>query len=205
MRDAKKIANAAGSGKPAGQWIGGIRFARLEFQCRFTYHPVMRNRPHRKRPILREAALLIAAAAGLALLANAWRPDGLNLFTAPPAAGEVPADALQIPLEEAVRRHAEGSAVFVDARAAADFAAGHIRGALSGPDQEFDRWIEGFIATTEPEMVIVAYCEGSRCELSKSLVEKLAALGYANARYLPDGWGRWKAKGLPAETGAPNR
>ncbi|MCU0564267.1 MAG: rhodanese-like domain-containing protein [Desulfobacterales bacterium] len=54
-------------------------------------------------------------------------------------------------------------------------------------------------------MVIVAYCEGSRCELSKSLVEKLAALGYANARYLPDGWGRWKAKGLPAETGAPNR
>ena len=157
---------------------------------------------HRQAPsILREAALLIAAAVGLALLANAWRPDGLSLFTAPPAAGELPADALQIPLEEAARRHADGSALFVDARAAADFAAGHIRGALNGPDHEFDRWIEGFIAATEPETVIVAYCEGSRCELSKSLVEKLQSLGYANARYLPDGWGQWKAQGLPTETG----
>lgn len=201
MRDAKKVTNAAGSGKPAGQWVGGIRFARLEFQSRFPYHPVMRNHPHRKRPILREAALLIAAAVGIALLANAWRPDGLSLFTAPPAAGEISDDALQIPLEEAVRRHAEGSAVFVDARAAADFAAGHIRGALSGPDQEFDRWIEGFIAAVEPDAVIVAYCEGAQCALSHSLVEKLRELGYGNARYVVDGWGRWKAKGLPTETG----
>jgi rhodanese-related sulfurtransferase len=159
----------------------------------------MRNHHRRTPSILREALLLVLAAGGLALLANAWRPDGLNLFTAPPAAGELPADALQIPLEEAARRHADASAVFVDARPAADFAAGRIRGALSGPEQEFDRWIEGFIAATEPETVIVAYCEGSRCELSKSLAEKLADLGYANARYLPDGWGRWKANGLPVE------
>ena len=171
------------------------------FSIRFPYHPDMRNHHRRTPSILREAALLIAAAVGLALLANAWRPDGLSLFTAPPAAGELPADALQIPLEEAARRHAESSAVFVDARSAADFAAGRIRGALSGPDHEFDRWIEGFIAATEPETVIVAYCEGAQCELSRSLVEKLRELGYANARYVVDGWGRWKAQGLPTETG----
>ena len=157
------------------------------------------HHPHRKPSILREALLLLLAACGLALLANAWHPGGLDLFSAPPATGELPADPLQISLEEAARRHADGSAVFVDARSPADYAAGHIRGAVSGPDQEFDRWIEGFIAATEPETVIVAYCEGSRCELSKSIAEKLADLGYANARYLPDGWGRWKAKGLPVE------
>jgi rhodanese-related sulfurtransferase len=155
------------------------------------------------KSVLREAALLIIVAAGLALGVNAWHPGGLSLFTAPAAAGDTSADPLQISLAEAARRHADGSAVFVDARSPADYAAGHIRGAASGPDQEFDRWIEGFIAATEPETVIVVYCDGAQCVLSKSLTEKLADLGYANARYLPDGWGRWKSGRLPIETGKP--
>ncbi len=206
MQDDGRLTDAVRPGKPGGHApaVAGPP-ARLEISGRFPYHPAMRNHPHRKPSILREALLLLLAACGLALLANAWHPGGLDLFIAPPATGELPADPLQISLEEAARRHADGSAVFVDARSPADYAAGHIRGAVSGPDQEFDRWIEGFIAATEPETVIVAYCEGSRCELSKSIAEKLADLGYANARYLPDGWGRWKAKGLPTETGKAGR
>ena len=153
-------------------------------------------------PLLKEAALLVALAAGIGLLVNAWHPRGLSLLTGP-VTREESADPLQISLEEAGRRHAEGAAVFVDARPAADYVAGHIRGAVSGPDPEFDRWIEGFIAATEPETVIVAYCEGAQCELSRSLVTKLVELGYSNARYLPDGWGRWKAGGLPVEAGQP--
>jgi len=200
MQDNGRVTDAVRPGKPGDRTPTVVkRHARLEISGRFPYHPGMWKHPHRKQSILREAFLLLLAACGLALLANAWHPGGLNLFTAPPATGELPADPLQISLEEATRRHTDGSAVFVDARSPADYAAGHIRGAVSGPDQEFDRWIEGFIAATEPETVIVAYCEGSRCELSKSLVEKLQSLGYANARYLSDGWGRWKEKGLPTE------
>lgn len=158
----------------------------------------MRRSSHGIGRIAREAALLVALATGLALLVNVWHPRGLGLLTAP-AEGESLGDPLQMSFEEAARRHAERSAVFVDARSPADYAAGHIPGALSGPDQEFDRWIEGFIAATEPETVLVAYCEGAGCELSRSLVEKLQDLGYAEARYVVDGWGRWKAKGLPVE------
>jgi rhodanese-related sulfurtransferase len=158
----------------------------------------MRKSSHRIERIAREAALLVALATGLALLANVWHPRGLSLL-APPAEGESAGDPLQMSFEEAARRHAERSAVFVDARSAADYAAGHIPGALNGPDSEFDRWIEGFIAATDPETVIVAYCEGAGCELSRSLVEKLRDLGYAEARYVVDGWGRWKAKGLTVE------
>ncbi len=158
----------------------------------------MRKTSHRFGRIAGEAALLVALATGLALLANAWHPRGLSLLTAP-AEGESAADPQQISFEEAAQRHAERSAVFVDARSAADYAAGHIPGALSGPDQEFDRWIEGFIAATEPDTVIVAYCEGAGCDLSRSVVEKLRDLGYTHARYVVDGWGRWKAKGWAVE------
>jgi len=156
----------------------------------------------RIRPIVREAALLIVLATGLGLLMNAWHPRGLSLLT-PPATGEGSADPLEISLEEAARRHVDGSAVFVDARSTADYAAGPIGGALSGPGQEFAPLIEGYNAATEPETVIVAYCEGAQCELSRSLVTKLIDLGYAQARYVVDGWGRWKAQGLPTETGTP--
>jgi len=156
---------------------------------------------HRKAhatSVLREAVLLIAIAVGLGLAVNAWHPRGLSLL-AGPESGEPGSDPLRISFEDASRRQAEGTAVFVDARSPADYAAGHIPGALSGPEREFDRWIEGFIAANEPDAEIIAYCEGVQCELSRALVEKLQDLGYVNARYVVDGWGRWKAKGLPVE------
>ena len=163
----------------------------------------MRKDLNRRMPIVRQAALLILIATGLALGVNAWHPRGLDLLATPPS-GAASTDPLQISLEEAAGHHAARTAVFVDARSPADYAAGHIQGAVSGPDQEFDRWIEGFIAATEPDTVIVAYCEGAQCELSHSLVTKLTDLGYTNARYVVDGWGRWKAQGLPVETGMPS-
>ena len=157
------------------------------------------------KPMIKEAALILSLALATALIVNALRARGLDLL-APgrPAAGtDAAIDPREIPLVDAVRRQAEQSAIFVDARPAADYAAGHIQGALSLPDQEFDSWVEEFIAATEPETVIITYCEGSQCLLSKSLAERLIDLGYVNTRYLVDGWGRWKANRLPVETGPP--
>ena len=151
------------------------------------------------KPLIKETALILSLAVAIALVVNALRPKGLDVLApGPPAAG---ADAgtgpREISLEDAVRRHVEKSAIFADARSAADYAAGHIQGALSLPDQDFDSWVEKFIAATEPETAIITYCEGAQCVLSKSLAEKLIDLGYVNTRYLVDGWGRWKASQLP--------
>lgn len=171
-------------------------------------NPLLTNPPsmgdgHVLKPLIKEAALILSLALAIALIVNALRARGLDLLApGPPAAGtDAAIDPREIPLEDAVRRHAEKSAIFADARPAADYASGHIQGALSLPDQEFDSWIEEFIAATEPETVIITYCEGTQCLLSKSLAEKLVDLGYLNARYLVDGWGRWKAGRLPVGKG----
>ncbi len=155
------------------------------------------------KPLVKEAALIVSLAVAVALIVNGLRARGLDLLApGPPAAGtDAALDHREISLEDAVRRHAEKSAIFADARPTADYTAGHIQGALSLPDQELDAWVEGFIAATEPETVIITYCEGGQCLSSKSLAEKLIDLGYVNTRYLVDGWGRWKANQLPIEKG----
>ncbi|MGE5258338.1 MAG: rhodanese-like domain-containing protein [Hyphomicrobiales bacterium] len=155
------------------------------------------------KPLIKEAALILSLAVAVALTVNALRARGIDWLAPVPPAAETAAasDRREIPLEEAVRWHAEKSAIFADARPAADYAAGHIQGALSLPDQEFDTWVEDFIAATDPETVIITYCEGAQCLLSKSLAEKLIDLGYVNTRYLIDGWGRWKANRLPVGKG----
>jgi rhodanese-related sulfurtransferase len=152
--------------------------------------------------MLKEAALILLLALAAALLVNHLRSNGLDL-SAPgePAAAGAPGER-EVTLEEAVRRHADGAAIFADARPSEDFAAGHIQGALSTPQQDLDAWIEAFIAGTDPDAVIIAYCEGAGCSLSKSLVDTLVELGFANARYLVDGWGKWKANHLPVGKGS---
>lgn len=156
------------------------------------------------KPLIKEAALILFLAVAIALIVNALRARGLDvLATRPPAAEtEAAINQREISLEDAVRRHTEKSAIFADARSTADYAAGHIQRALSLPDQEFDSWVEEFIAATELETVIITYCEGTQCLLSISLAEKLIDLGYVNTRILVDGWGRWKANRLPVEIGA---
>ena len=155
------------------------------------------------KPLIKEAALILVLAVAVALIVNTLRARGLDLLAPEPSAVSTGAalDQREISLEDAVRRHADQSAIFADARSAEDYAAGHIQGALSLPDQEFDSWAEEFIAATEPDTVVITYCEGTQCLLSKSLAEKLIDLGYVNTHYLVDGWGRWKANRLPVGIG----
>ncbi len=107
----------------------------------------------------------------------------------------------EISIDEARQAHAEGRAVFADARSAADFAAGHIEGAVNLPEHDLETWIEAFIARTDPATAIITYCDGGDCPLAKSLTEKLVELGYADTRFLSDGWGKWRERGLPTAQG----
>jgi rhodanese-related sulfurtransferase len=153
---------------------------------------------------VKEALMILVLSLATAMLVNGLRPNGLDLFApvAPTASGSTPTQTdREISIEEAIRRHADQSAIFVDARSAVDYEAGHIQSALNLPDQDIDAWIEAFIAQTNPEALIIAYCEGPQCALSKSLVDKLIDLGFVNARYLVDGWGQWKERRLPTGRG----
>jgi rhodanese-related sulfurtransferase len=101
----------------------------------------------------------------------------------------------QIGREELAERLATGDVVVVDARPAAEYAAGHIAGARSIP-------IEGLAAGIKqlPEGVeVVAYCRGPYCVFADDAVRLLRRRGRP-ARRLEDGYPEWQRADLPIET-----
>jgi len=106
-----------------------------------------------------------------------------------------------ISIEEAVRLFEKGAALFVDARSEVDYRAGHIAGAVNIPELDFENHIGSFLEKTAAETVLITYCEGDTCTLSKSLAEKLSLAGFENVFHLKNGWGQWKERGLPIDSG----
>ena len=99
--------------------------------------------------------------------------------------------------EELVERTGRGAVVLLDVRPAAEFAAGHIPGALSVPLDDLDAALARLPAGAD----IVAYCRGPYCVLALQAVERLRARGY-KARRLADGLPEWRLAGLPVAAGA---
>ena len=103
----------------------------------------------------KEALILILAAIGIALAVYAVRPDKIGIAPARVTPGNIqqaPGDIgfSEISLDDAVRLYEKKGAIFADARHAADFEAGHIKGAvhLYAADQE--TWLHDFLAAGRP-------------------------------------------------------
>jgi rhodanese-related sulfurtransferase len=79
--------------------------------------------------------------------------------------------------------------VVVDARAAADYAAGHVPGAISLPHATIDP--DG-VAGLDPDTLVVTYCWGPHCNGATQAAAKLAALGFRVKEMIGgfDYWGR---------------
>lgn len=99
--------------------------------------------------------------------------------------------------DELVRRTRRGEVTIVDVRPDAEFAAGHIAGALSMPLPS----LEGLLSAVPPGKEIVAYCRGPYCVLAAEAVRMLRARGYS-ARRLEEGYPEWRDAGLPVEAGS---
>lgn len=158
----------------------------------------------------REATAILFIAGCLAFGFNALREHSLPLpgttkaVNHSPTAtnGPIEPNATGDPsIEEAVRLFEEGAVLFVDARSEADYRAGHIKGAVNIPDLDFENHIGSFLEKTAAETVLITYCEGDSCTLSKSLAEKLSLAGFENVFHLKNGWGQWKERGLPIARG----
>ena len=99
--------------------------------------------------------------------------------------------------DELLRRVAAGEVVVVDVRPAAEYAAGHIAGAISVPLEV----LEARLAELPPGREVVAYCRGPFCALGGRGVELLRRHG-RRARRLVDGFPEWRLAGLPVASGA---
>ena len=98
--------------------------------------------------------------------------------------------------DELLRRARPGTVVVLDVRPTAEYAAGHIPGAVSVPLDELEHRLEDLPADVE----IVAYCRGAYCVLAYDAVDRLTAAG-RRARRLHEGMLEWRLAGLPIEDG----
>ena len=86
----------------------------------------------------------------------------------------------------------DGDVVVVDVRPEAEFAAGHIRGAVSIPIAD----LKARLGDIPDGAEVVAYCRGPYCVYADEAVRMLAKKGVAAAR-LEDGFPEWAAARLP--------
>lgn len=87
--------------------------------------------------------------------------------------------------------------VFVDARHPAEYARGHIKGAVNLPYENFMDYFEEFLNTHAPETILIVYCDGKNCEQSEHLGRELVYAGYATVYYMEPNWLSWLNSGKP--------
>jgi rhodanese-related sulfurtransferase len=96
-------------------------------------------------------------------------------------------DVEAIDRDELIARMRRRDVVLVDVRPEAEFAAGHIEGALSIPLGELEEHLDQLPSDRE----VIAYCRGPFCVMAPEAVRRLRAAGL-QARRLEEGWPEWK-------------
>lgn len=102
-------------------------------------------------------------------------------------------DSLQpVKRDELMNLVRDGEAMVIDVRPPAEYAAGHIDGAINIPLTSLSDHLDQLPIEQE----IVAYCRGPYCMFAFDAVTQLRKHGY-RARRLEDGYPEWEADNLP--------
>lgn len=87
--------------------------------------------------------------------------------------------------------------VFLDARLAGDFAAGHVPGAISLPIHAGHVERSRIVEAIDPAAQIVVYCQSVQCHWAEMIASDLVFRGYQNVVLYPGGWSEWKSHERP--------
>lgn len=96
--------------------------------------------------------------------------------------------------KEKVGKLLGGDAVFIDARMARDYEAGHLEGSISIPVNAEDEHRREAMAGVTKDAEIVIYCQSSGCPYAGKVAAKLKTDGFSNISIFKGGWNEWKTK-----------
>jgi rhodanese-related sulfurtransferase len=91
---------------------------------------------------------------------------------------------------EAALRLVRTDALFVDARDANEYHAGHIRSAILCPAADIDHW-RLHMAGIDPHARIIVYCAQASCGKGAYVASFLLKNGFTNVVLYRDGWAKW--------------
>lgn len=97
----------------------------------------------------------------------------------------------KIDLVTAEHIHDQGRAVFIDARMSADYAAGHIDGAINIPVYYSPTDRLAALSAVPKDSSLVIYCQSKTCTYSRLVADSLSADGYAQMSLFEGGWQDW--------------
>jgi len=107
-------------------------------------------------------------------------------------------EPVAITLKQAYKLYNE-KVVFVDARDFVEYEISHIKGAISLPYYDFDKY-KSILDTIPLQTPLVAYCDGKECDLSILLSDKLYEAGYGEVYIFFGGWMDWQDKNYPVDS-----
>ena len=90
-------------------------------------------------------------------------------------------------------------AIFIDARDYIEYEIGHIRGAITLPYEEFEKY-KSVLGSISMDTPLVTYCDGKDCDLSILLGDKLFEIGYSQVYIFFGGWIDWQVNNYPIDT-----
>ncbi len=167
---------------------------------------------HKLQQVILKTLIIILVGSGMGLIYNALSPGGITLrgnwspkitsdsLVVPPGYIEGQ-DPPAINLDKAMMKFQSKSTIFLDARYPEDYNAGHIKGAINFPYEEFEEHAPRVLPKLPKDEEIVAYCDGTECETSLLLARELVDLGYRDVKVFFGGWQEWRDAGLSVEGG----
>ncbi len=170
----------------------------------------MPHPPKLTRIILKSVIIIIIGSVA-GLVYNAFSPKGITLKGS--WSSQITSDNIVVPysyqkddplavsLDYAQMKFQSQRVIFLDARLPIDFKAGHIKGAINLPYEEFEQHAPMVLPKLPAGEEIITYCDGDECESSLLLSRELRDLGYKNVKIFFGGWAEWQKAGLAVETG----
>jgi rhodanese-related sulfurtransferase len=153
--------------------------------------------------VLRQSFIILAFTVIVALIINVLRPAGISLFgfSSSELIKKRQAQIPEISLTDAHNLFMQKKVIFIDARDPISFANGHIAGALNIYPDEAELYAAKLKVDNSRDLLIVTYCDGPYCPLSKETAYALVQQGVPQAKVLVNGWSLWLKAGYPVKKG----